>query len=141
MTAGMGLFSCKKEKSNDQPACAVNVANISGAYKLTALQYKASATSAPVDYYAYTEDCEKDDILTFKSDGTYDYNDAGTACTPVNNDHGTWQLNGNVLTKNGDGEQLNATIESYDCKSKTLVYYVENGLKTGDRLTFTWVKQ
>lgn len=138
MTAGTILFSCKKEKSIDPPACAVNVANISGAYKLTALQYKASATAAPVDYYAYTEDCEKDDIVTFKSDGSYDYNDAGTTCSPDKTEHGTWQLKGNILSKDGE---LDATIESYDCKSKTMVYYVENALKQGDRLTFTWVKQ
>ncbi|PSL47361.1 lipocalin-like protein [Chitinophaga niastensis] len=129
------LFSCKKEKSNT-PECSISITNLSGSYKLTALQYKSTVTAAPVDYLASMDACEKDDIITLKSNGTYDYNDAGTVCTPKKTDHGTWKLNGSTLTSDGT---LNGTIASYDCK--TLIYYVENSIVAGDKLTFTMVKQ
>ncbi|MBC9932812.1 lipocalin family protein [Chitinophaga qingshengii] len=135
MIASSLLFACKKEKSS--PAtCEISVAGLSGSYKLTALQYRESTTAAPVDYLAYLEDCEKDDIMELKNDGTYTYHDAGTVCESSATDHGTWQVKGNTLTSDG---KLQGTIASYDCK--TLVYYVENALHTGDRLTYTMVKQ
>jgi hypothetical protein len=129
------FFSCKKEKS-DSRGCSINMTNLSGAYKLTALQYKSTATSAALDYMAFMDDCEKDDIIILNSNGVYDYKDAGTVCTPEKKEHGTWQLSGNVLTSDGT---MNGTIASYDCK--TLIYYVENTVITGDRLTFIMVKQ
>lgn len=137
MACGTIFFSCKKDKEQDKPTgCTVNMENLAGSYRLTALQYKETANATPVDYLAPMEDCEKDDILTLKSDGTYSYADAGTVCTPSRSDNGTWQLKDNVLTSDGT---LNGTVAAFDCK--TLTYYVENSLKTGDRLTFTLVKQ
>jgi hypothetical protein len=109
---------------------------LSGSYKLTALQYKANANAAPADYFSYMDDCEKDNILTLKKDGTYNVNDAGTVCTPSDAQNGTWLVKGNTLTSDGT---LNGTIASYDCK--TLVYYIDNSIVQGDRLTFTMVKQ
>jgi Lipocalin-like domain len=135
MTAGTVLFSCKKEKSNT-PGCSISVESLSGSYKLTGLQYKATAAAAPIDYLAFRDACEADDIIVLKNNGTYEYNDAGTVCTPSENEHGTWKLNGNTLTSDGT---LNGTIASYDCK--TLTYYVENSIAEGDKLTFTMVKQ
>jgi hypothetical protein len=132
---GSGFLSCKKDKA-DSPACSVSMTGLSGTYKLTALQYKLSAAVPAVDYLAYMDDCEKDDSITLNSDGTYDYHDAGTVCTPDGNDHGAWQVKGNTLISDGT---LNGVVASYDCK--TLVYYVDNALTTGDRMTFTMVKQ
>jgi len=133
LTGGI-LFSCNKKP--DVPACDVTVVNLSGTYKLSALQYKANATAAPVDYLAAMDDCEKDNTLTLKNDGTYHSDDAGTVCSPDESSNGTWQLSGHTLTSDGT---LNGTVASYDCK--TLVYYVDNAITTGDRLTFTMVKQ
>jgi len=135
MVTGSIFFSCKKEKS-DPPGCSINVENLSGSYKLTALQYKATATAAPVDYLAFRDACEADDIIILRNNGTYEYNDAGTVCTPGGNEHGSWELKGNTLTSDGT---LNGTIADYDCK--TLTYYVENSIVAGDRLTFTMEKQ
>jgi len=133
--AASTLFACKKEKDNT-PGCPVTMENLSGAYKLTALQYKASANAAPADYLAYMDDCEKDNILNLKSDGTYKEDDAGTVCDTDEADQGTWQIHGNTLTSDG---KLNGTIASWDCK--TMVYYIENAIKPGDRLTYTLEKQ
>jgi hypothetical protein len=135
MAFGSTFFSCKKEKSSES-GCAINMANLSGAYKLTALQYQASANAASADYLAFMDDCEKDDILNLKTDGTYVSDDAGAVCNPATTSQGTWQLHGNTLTSDGT---LNGIIASYDCK--TLVYYIENSIKPGDKLTFTLVKQ
>ncbi|MEC5145879.1 Lipocalin-like domain-containing protein [Chitinophaga sp. 180180018-2] len=133
---GTILLSCKKEKSNE-PECGISMTGLAGSYKLTALQYRATATTAPVDYLSSLDDCEKDDILILKSDGAYNYNDAGTVCTAEGaNSHGTWHVTGNTITSDGT---FNGTIASYDCK--TLVFYKENAIVTGDRMTFTMVKQ
>ncbi|WP_162915324.1 lipocalin family protein [Paraflavitalea soli] len=137
VAASLLLFSCKKDKSeSNNGECSTSMTGLSGSYKLTALQYKLTASSVSVDYLAYREDCEKDDILVLKSDGTWEYNDLGTVCTPSGSEKGTWKVSGNTLTSDGT---LNGTIAGYDCK--TMVYYVENTLKAGDRMTFTLVKQ
>jgi len=135
ITLGSMLISCKKEKSSTSD-CSISMTGLSGSYKLTALQYKTSANASPIDYLAFMDDCEKDDILILKSDGTYNVNDVGTVCTPSNAQNGTWLVKGNTLTSDG---VLNGTVASYDCK--TLVYYTDNSIVPGDRLTFTMVKQ
>jgi hypothetical protein len=135
MTSGIIVLSCKKEK-DDTPQCSTSMTGLSGSYKFTALQYKPDPAAAPVDYLAFMDDCEKDDILILKSDGSYDYNDAGTICTPDGTQHGTWKVTGKTITSDGI---FNGTIASYDCT--TLVFYVENAIKSGDKLTYTMVKQ
>ncbi|MGG9962448.1 lipocalin family protein [Ferruginibacter sp. SUN106] len=131
------FFSCKKDPVTPPvPDCSINMTNLSGAYKLTALQYKRDAAAPVVNYLDFMDACEKDDIVTLKSNGTYHYNDAGTVCTPNGSNDGTWSVNGNTI--NSDGT-VNGTISSYDCK--TLVYYAENVNLPGDKFTFTMVKQ
>lgn len=129
------LFSCKKEKTTE-PDCSITMQNLSGSYKLTALKYKLNTTTPEMDYLPFMEACEKDDVVILKSNGTYDYNDAGTVCTPSGTDNGTWAVNGNTI--NSDGT-INGTITSYDCK--TLIYYAEGINVPGDKFTFTMVKQ
>ncbi|HEY1166383.1 MAG TPA: lipocalin family protein [Chitinophaga sp.] len=135
MVSSSILLSCKKE-STEPAACEISLTGIAGNYKLVALEYKESASAAPVDYLSPMEDCEKDNILVLKSDGTYRYDDAGTACSPKGTEEGTWEVHGNTLRSDGT---LNGTIASYDCK--TLTYYAENTIEQGDRMTFTLVKQ
>jgi Lipocalin-like domain len=130
------LFSCKKDRSTE-PDCSISMQNLAGSYKLTALKYKLNATTPEMDYLPFMEDCEKDDVVTLKSNGTYDYHDAGIVCTPGGTDNGTWGVSGNTISS--DGSTINGTIASYDCK--TLVYYTENFYATGDKITFTIVKQ
>jgi hypothetical protein len=137
IACGSILFSCKKDKSNDQSSgCSVTVANLAGTYKLTALQYKLTASSQPIDYLTTMDACEKDDILTLKNNGTYVHTDAGIVCSPSESNEGTWSLKDKTLTSDGI---LNGTVANFDCK--TLTYYVENTLKSGDKMTFTLEKQ
>lgn len=133
--AGTVLFACKKEKDNT-PGCPITTAGISGVYKLKALQYKSSTNAASQDYFALLDDCEKDDVINLKSDGTYKEEDAGTVCSPSNSSEGVWQIHGKTLTSDGFA---NGTVSSFDCK--ILIFYVDNAVKQGDRLTYTMEKQ
>jgi len=128
------LFSCKKDS---EETCATNTASVSGSYKVTAVTYKENATAPEINYYTvwYTETCERDDIITFNSNGTYQSVDAGVVCTPSNGDNGTWSLVGNTIQLDGDP----ATIESFDCKS--LVISIADGLVNGDKIKMTLTKQ
>ena len=131
--AAVITVSCQKEVKND---CATNMQNLAGTYKLTALKYKANASANEQDYLVYKDDCEKDDLIVLKSDGTFDYQDAGTSCTPNQNDHGNWLLTGNTITSDG---MLDGIITSFDCK--TLVLYSPDIFVGGDKMIFTMTKQ
>ena len=135
IVSGIAFFACKKEKA-DTPGCPVTMENIAGSYKLTALQYRLNPNAAPADYLAYLDTCEKDNIINLKSDGTYQEDDAGAVCVPSGTTLGTWALHGDTLSSDGT---VNGTISSFDCKK--LVFYVDNALKQGDRLTYTMEKQ
>lgn len=130
----MTMFSCKKEK--DAQPCEQTTTGISGSYKLQSLEYKMTPTSTPVDFMAFMDPCEKDDIVQLKNDGTWIYTDAGSVCTPPGTDNGTWTLSGNVITSDG---VVSGTIQSYDCR--ILVCYTDNVSVPGDRYIQTLVKQ
>ena len=134
MTFSLFLFSCQKE--TPPPTCTITMAGLSGTYKIGAIQYRLTASSAPVDYLALMDACEKDDLLQLKNDGTYIYTDAGMVCSPNGSSTGTWSLSGTVLTSDG---LLAGTIEGYDCK--TLVCFIDNVNVPGDRVTQTLVRQ
>jgi hypothetical protein len=128
------FISCRKDPP---PAtCTTNVASLSGTYKLTSLKYKATASSTEQDYLVLMDACERDDLVTLNSNGTYTYTDAGTVCSPNGSDNGTWSLSGNTI--NSDGV-VDGTIQNFDCA--TLVFYAEGIYIPGDRLTFTMTKQ
>ncbi len=131
--ASIALFlSCKK----DPASCATTVASIAGSYKIAAYTYKQSASSPEIDYYPmlFPDACERDDVISFNADGTYQKTDVGMVCSPPENDNGTWSLLGNALTI--DGAQNG--IESFDCK--TLVLFNTDLLISGDILKITLVK-
>jgi len=127
-------FSCKK---NDDASCSVSTASISGPYRITAYAYKSSPSATEVDYYniIFSDPCQRDDIYTFNSNGTYHIADAGTVCTPSGNDDGTWALAGHTITI--DGEQ--GLVQSFDCHSLVLV--ISDTQIAGDQLKITLVKQ
>ncbi len=128
------IQSCKKEKS--AAPCNRNVAGLTGKYKLSALEYKMTATSASTDYLPLMDACEKDDIIELKADGSWIYTDAGTICTPSGIGNGSWTVLGNVITSDG---VVSGTIESYDCKK--LILSTINVILPGDRFTQTLIKQ
>jgi hypothetical protein len=131
LVAGMGL-SCKKNNS-----CTTSAGSLSGPYRITAYTYKSSPSAAEVDYYnvIFSDPCERDDIYTFNSNGTYHITDAGIVCSPPTTDDGTWALSGSTITIDGDP----ATIQSFDCH--TLVLVNNDTQAAGDQLKITLVKQ
>ena len=128
------IFSCKKD--ND-PSCTTDTASISGSYKITAITYKESPSSPEEDYYAmvFPDACERDDVMTFKTNGTYQSTDDGTVCSPAGGDSGTWAVSGSTMTIDGDP----VTIESFNCK--TLILVNTDTQTQGDKFKITLTKQ
>jgi len=126
------LASCKKDKN-----CNKDMAGVSGSYKVTAVTYKSTPTGTEQDYYStfYTDACEKDDIITLNSNGTYVFTDAGVKCVPSGDDTGTWNVSGNNITIDGQTEQ----IESFDC-SRLVILEVDVNI-AGDRLKIVLTRQ
>ena len=129
----LGL-SCKK---NTDSSCTTTTASISGPYKITAITYKANASAAEADYLntIFSDACQRDDIYTFSTNGTYTIADAGSVCSPPGDDNGTWALSGNTMTIDGNP----ATVASFDCK--TLVFIINDSQVAGDQLKFTLTRQ
>lgn len=136
MITGMIFISCKKDKDKT-PACATDVASIAGSYKFAAYTYKQTPTSSEEDYLniIFPDACERDDVISFNSNGNYTVTDAGIVCSPSGGDSGTWSLSANAMNIDGDL----TTIESFDCK--TLVLANNDVNVTGDKLKITLTKQ
>jgi len=131
------FISCSKDDNNKPATCTTSMANIAGNYKITAVTYKASASSAEADYMniLFPDACDRDNVYTFKTDGTYQIADAGQVCSPSGNDNGTWSLTGSNLQIDGDP----VVLESFDCK--VLVIVNTDTQLTGDKLKLTLTRQ
>jgi hypothetical protein len=129
-------FSCSKSDNNPDPGCQLTSANIAGSYKLTSLKYKISSTAPETDVYTvFLEDCQRDDIYVLNANGTVNYNDVGTVCTPSGSTSGVWTLSGTTLTI--DGEAF--TVANYNCSTIT---GTQSGVNlSGDLLTATFTRQ
>lgn len=131
----VSLFSCSKK--DDENTCELNATNVAGSYKTTTIKYKANASAPEQDFYNYfnSDVCDRDDYVTYNTDGTYKIVDAGEVCFPSNNAIGTWSLTGNTLTMDNSA----STVESFDCK--TLTVKAVNVFVSGDMLYVTSVRQ
>ena len=120
-----------------EPVCKTDATSISGSYRITAATYKASPTSPEMDYMniLFPDACERDDVYTFQTNGTYQIKDAGSVCSPPNDYDGTWSMSGNNMIVDGDP----TAIESFDCQ--TLVISNTDTQNTGDKLKLTLTKQ
>ena len=106
------FVSCKKDKD---PVCELNQAGLVGAYKITAVKYKASVSAPEVD--RPLDACEKDDFTTLNADNTYIYSDAGIVCSPNGDDNGTWGISSNTIYFDGVAA---GTISNYSCTGMTV---------------------
>ncbi len=123
--AFFSITSCKK--SSDPASCETTVANLSGAYKLTA--EKLTVGSIEQDVLPTYDACELDDVMTLKTDGTYIHTDAGTTCG--GDDSGTWGVSGNTFTIDGE----TGTIVSFDCHNLVISHS-----ELGGTITSTYTK-
>lgn len=128
------IFSCKKDKDS---SCVTDTASISGSYKITAMTYKESPSSPEEDYFTlvFPDACERDDVMTFQTNGTYQSTDVGIVCSPAGGDNGTWSLSASTMTIDGDP----VTIESFNCK--TLILVNSDTQTQGDKFRITLTKQ
>ena len=128
------LFSCKKHEAN----CAITTASISGSYKVTAATYKTSGTAAEMDYLPvlFPNACERDDVITFIANGTYQFADVGIVCSPAGDNNGTWSLTG-IGAMQIDGDAV--ILESFDCKK--LIFVNTDTQVSGDLLKLTLTRQ
>jgi len=128
------LLAISCSKSGDD-SCTISAESLAGSYKMIASKYKESTAAMEEDLYAAMEACEKDDVITLKTNGTYESQDLGTVCNPTNDDSGTWSYSGSNLLIDGDA----VTIKSFNCKSLVLV--TSNVFLQGDAITLTLQKQ
>jgi hypothetical protein len=135
LTVLTALVSCKKDDSTPDTKCFTDILYLTGSYKTTAIKYKASNSSPEQDYFALLDACEKDDVVKLNANGTADYQDAGTVCSPNGTYSSTWSLNGNTIIMDGTA----GTIQSFDCKK--LIVSVSGALVPGDTYTVTYEKQ
>ena len=131
------IFSSCKKDSSEAEDCPVTVASISGTYKLTSLQYKATSSSTMEDWYAQVvEDCKKDDLYVLAANGDFNILDMGTVCQQSGSFQGIWTMENNYI--NMDGFYA-GSVDSYNCT--TLVFSQTDALVDGDNLKATFVKQ
>lgn len=128
------FYSCKKDKNDE---CPVTVESLSATFKLTGLQYQATASGNSQDWYStVVEDCKKDDLFVLAPNGDFNILDVGTICQQSGSFQGAWTLENNFINMDGfyAGE-----VQNYNCN--TLVLVQTDALVDGDKLTATFQKQ
>jgi hypothetical protein len=107
--SAFALVATACNKDDEDPA-EVTTENIAGTYKFVSLKLR-SGNGPDVDITSQMDACEIDDTQTFNTNGTYNYADAGTQCSPAGDYSGTWSLQ-NTTTIIMDGDSY--TIKSFD---------------------------
>ncbi|MEO6731057.1 MAG: lipocalin family protein [Ferruginibacter sp.] len=131
----MSVISCQKEPVKNEPKkCDLTSANLIGSYKITANSYRKDAASPFVDVYASYKPCEKDDLITFASDNTIVFSDAGVKCSPSGDSTGTWALGANTISI----DKKVYAVTAYDCTSISGTF---TGTTPGELITVTLTKQ
>ena len=109
--------ACKKSGGS----CSLSAAAMVGDWKLTAINYKATPTSAEVNIFnddSWYNACDRDNIFRFRADNTYSFVDTGIVCSGGGDgyDDGAWQLIGNAILWDGYQD----TVSSFSCNSMTI---------------------
>lgn len=98
---------------------------ITGSWILSGMNYSPAYDyygngNKVTDAYAIMEDCEKDNVITFMKDGTYENNEAGLKCNPSDPQSraGTWSLSDDENTLIADSDfatilQLDKSVFKY----------------------------
>lgn len=120
--ASIVLFSCKKD---DNGLSSGSESDLVGTWQLvgTTPDRPLTLKSGKVisDLYGEYPDCFKDNLVTYKADGTFEYNEGATKCDPQDPQslYFNWTRNGSRLTITSG---LDATIIQLD--KTTLKYSV-----------------
>src|SRR3954471_11837852 len=109
------LFTaCKKEEKTPEPepAAPAPAPALTNTQKLAGKNFKATACTVDpgintgsvtiTNWYAQMENCSKDDLVNFNTNGTYTFDEGATKCDPTDpqTTSGTWLWNTNetILT-------------------------------------------
>lgn len=127
--------SCKKNKAKNVD-CALSITTLAGNYKITSVTYRGTPSDTPVPAYdALFDDCNKDDIITFNTDNTLNYTDAGVSCSPNETRNTTFTLTGTSITFEGK----TGTIENFTCDN--FVITASSVFASGDKVFITYTRQ
>jgi Lipocalin-like domain len=132
------LGSCKKKDDDTPPVCEKTAAGIAGNYKTTKVEVNTGGGFSDVTN-VLLDVCEKDDVYKFNANGTFQYEDAGTVCSPSGSGTGTWSVANGKLTAANSGSSFDfasATINSNDCTT----FIVEES-QQGSTIKVTFTKQ
>lgn len=81
-------ISCSPDKELEP---ALTKQAIIGDYIVTAITAKSPTSEWDVSEY-YMEDCERDDVIHFKADLTFEVTDDGIKCNPPTSESGPWDI-------------------------------------------------
>jgi hypothetical protein len=105
------VAGCKKDDDNDE--IAITKENLAGNYKFS--EYSFSYKGRTLNIIDSLRPCNRDDVMTLRTDESYTWADAGTTCSSPSGsfDPGTWRL---VSTKKflWDGDLYD--LDKYDGK-------------------------
>lgn len=104
---GLVIASCSKEETKTTTTNTDKTALLCGkAYSVTAFTLQIGG-GTPMDYYAQMESCEKDNTLTFNTNGTTLEDEGATKCDPDDPQTvpGTWSFNADKTKITYDGEE------------------------------------
>ncbi len=131
------LTSCKKKADEVPPTCELTVTGLIGLYKISKLELNTGSGFSDVTN-VYLTACEKDDTYNFKTNGVFEYVDAGTVCSPNGSGTGTWSVSAGKLTFQSPSvngvELVDATLSNNNCTS-FIATEVSGGITS--RVTFS----
>ena len=117
---GFGLSSCEKEKDSDPDKSALIVGKN---WKMT-----AATTDNQDVYMSFYEECERDNIMTFTSNGDYKIVEGATKCDPSapnTYEEGSWSITGDKLTTLDDAFPFPVEFDILQLDNKTLKVSLE----------------
>lgn len=97
------LVACSKSGNNDHP---LTIESISGTYALKALVVTYGGIN--LNIYDSLDACEKDNLIKFNTDKTVNYIDAGTVCSPSEDDNDTWDIRNDSIILSSSSAKINS---------------------------------
>lgn len=133
----VSIAACKKDKEENRTDLLTDEN-----WRTTALTVDPAINIGGVvvsDLYAQLDDCEKDDLTIFKTDGKVNYDEGATKCDPSDpqTSTGTWTFNTDQTIITIDGESW--TIEEITSNKLRVKYTADlfgTGVNSTIRATF-----
>jgi hypothetical protein len=113
------FFACQKDPDTKNDP---TIENLSGTYGLKALVWTSGGMT--INVYDQLDPCEKDNLIKLNVDKTANFMDAGVACSPAENENGTWYISHDSLYYSNSTE--GAKITSFDGKTLVLTGHPDN---------------